>query len=84
MYGYQKPARDVVVTMALADLGWGGACQVHATPYGTQFFHFHIHFHQKVPASEVHASPMGARPPTGNPESATAWGILCLSAKTVV
>ena len=32
----------------------GGACRVHATPYGTQFFHFRIHFHRKAPASEVH------------------------------
>ena len=41
--------------------------------YGTQFFHFHIHFHQKVPVPEVHAPPMGARPPpTGNPGFATA------------
>ena len=23
----------------------GGACQAHALAYGTQFFHFHIHFH---------------------------------------
>ena len=50
----------------------GGACPAHAPPYGTQFFHFHIHFHQKVPTSEVHAPLMGARPPTGNPGSATA------------
>ena len=49
----------------LADL-WG-ACRVHATPYGTQFFRFHIHFHQKPPASEVHAPPKktGACPPYG-------------------
>ena len=53
----------------LADLG--EACLVHATPYGTQFFRFRIHFHWKVPASEVHAPLMGARPPTGNPGSAT-------------
>ena len=33
------------------------------SPYGTQFFHFRIHFHQKVPISEVHTPPMGARPP---------------------
>ena len=32
-----------------------GACRAHATPYGTQFFCFHIHFHQKVPALGVHA-----------------------------
>ena len=41
-----------------------GVCQVHATPYGTQFFRFRIHFHQKAPTSEVHA------PPMGNPGSA--------------
>ena len=46
---------------ALVDLG--GACQAHANPYGTQFFHFHIHFHQKVPASEVHTPPNGCTPP---------------------
>ena len=41
-------------------------------PYGTQFFHFHIQFHQKVPTSEVHAPPNGCTPPpTGNPGSAT-------------
>ena len=41
-------------------------------PHGTQFFHFRIHFHQKVPMSEVHAPLTGARPPpTGNPGSAT-------------
>ena len=49
---------------ALADLG-GGACRAHASPYGTQFFHFHIHFHQKVPVSEVHAPPNGCMPPYG-------------------
>ena len=48
--------------VSLADLG--GACQVHA-PYGTQFFHFCIHFHQKVPTSEVHAPLTGACPPYG-------------------
>ena len=36
-------------------------------PYGTQFFRFRIHFHQKVPTSEVHA------PPTANPGSATGY-----------
>ena len=51
-------------------------------PYGTQFFHFHIHFCQKVPASGVHAPLMGPhapltgpRPPTGNSGSATVCGI---------
>ena len=55
--------------LALADLG--GTCWAHATPYGTQFFHFRILFHQKVPVSEVHAPLMGAHPPTRNPGSAT-------------
>ena len=32
-------------------------------PYGTQFFHFRIHFHQKVPVSAVHAPPTGAHLP---------------------
>ena len=31
-----------------------GACLAHA-PYGTKFFHFRIHFQQKVPELEVHA-----------------------------
>ena len=39
------------------------ACQAHAIPYGTQFFHFHIHFHRKASALEVHAPLTGARPP---------------------
>ena len=46
----------------------------HMPPYGTQFFRFHIHFHRKAPMLEVHAPLMGARPPTGNPGSATAGG----------
>ena len=50
------------IQLSLADLG-GGACRAHATPYGTQFIHFHIHFHQKAPMSEVHAPLTGARPP---------------------
>ena len=37
---------------ALADLG-GHARRT--PPYGTQFFHFRIHFRQKVPMLEVHA-----------------------------
>ena len=41
--------------------GSRGACPVHA-PYGTQFFHFCIYFHQKVPTSEVHAPPNGCTP----------------------
>ena len=36
-------------------------------PHGTQFFHFRIHFHRKVPTSEVHAPLMGARPPILDP-----------------
>ena len=47
--------------------GMPGACP----PYGTQFFRFHIYFHRKVSTSEVHAPLTGARPPTGNPGSAT-------------
>ena len=52
-----------------------GACPAHAPPpHGTQFFCFRIHFHQKVPTSEVHAPPNGCTPPpTGNPGSATAY-----------
>ena len=55
--------------ISLADLGGDVP---GARPHGTQFFHFRIHFHQKALTSEVHAPPpMGARPPTGNPGSAT-------------
>ena len=32
-------------------------------PYGTKFFHFHVHFHQKAPASEVHIPLSGPTPP---------------------
>ena len=47
--------RSYIVSCPLADLG--GACLVHAPPYGTQFFRFRIHFHRKVLMSEVHATP---------------------------
>ena len=47
--------------IALSDLG--GGMLAHATPYGTQFFCFRIHFHQKAPTSEVHAPPNGCTPP---------------------
>ena len=57
----------------LADLG-GGGVPGSRHPYGTQFFCFRIHFHQKAPASEVHTPLTGARPPpTGNPGSTTAF-----------
>ena len=49
---------------------WGGrARRTPPPPHGTQFFHFHIHFHRRVPMSEVHAPPplMGARPPPPPP-----------------
>ena len=38
--------------LSLAELGGHAR---HTPPYGTQFFHFCIYFHQKAPASEVHA-----------------------------
>ena len=41
----------------------GGACRAHASPYGTQFFRFCKHFHQKAPASEVDIPPNGCMPP---------------------
>ena len=48
-------ARKIVTNCAMyASEDLGGACQVH-TPYGTQFFHFRIHFQRKVPVSGVHA-----------------------------
>ena len=43
----------------------GGWCRAHATPYGTQFFHFRIHFHRKAPTSEVHTPPNECMPPYG-------------------
>ena len=52
----------------------GRAGRMPPTPYGTQFFHFHRHFCQKVPTLEVHAPPNGSTPPTGNPGPAT---VLC-------
>ena len=48
--------------ITLADLGGVPSAR---PPYGTQFFRFRIHFHRKVPTSEVRA------PPAGNPGSAT-------------
>ena len=35
------------------------------SPYGTQFFRFHIHFHRKEPTSEVHVPQNGSMPPHG-------------------
>ena len=32
------------------------------TPYGTRFFHFYIHFHQKAPVLEIHAPPPYRKP----------------------
>ena len=61
---YDVDASGVITKEDLMELGkkgkhcriWGGgACRAHATPYGTQFFHFHIHFHRKVPMSGVQA-----------------------------
>ena len=52
--------------------------RAHALSYGTQFFHFCTHFHQKAPALEVHLPLMGAPLPTGNPGSATGNYVLFL------
>ena len=41
------------------------------TPYRTQFFHFRIHFCQKVPVSGSTPPSKGSIPPTENPGSAT-------------
>ena len=62
---------------ALADLR--GACRAHATPYRTQLFRFRIHFHQKVPVSEVHAPPNGCMPPYGK-----SWIRHCSESKYLV
>ena len=56
------------------NIGGSGGRARRTPPFGTQFFRFCIHFHRKVPTSEVHAPLTGARPPTGNPGSATAQG----------
>ena len=46
----------------------GGVTGARPSPYGTKFFHFRIHFHRKVPASEVDSHQrVGAQ----NPGSAT-------------
>ena len=47
-------------TTPLVDLGGHAWCM---PPYGTQFFHFCIYFHQKVPTLEVHTPPNGCTPP---------------------
>ena len=36
-------------------IGGSRGCAGHTSPYRTQFFRFHIHFCQRVPASGVHA-----------------------------
>ena len=46
-----------------------GRCAGSTPPYGTKFFRFHIHFHQKAPMLGVHTPPNGSTPPTGNPGS---------------
>ena len=53
----------------------GGCCQHTLPPNRINFFHFCIHFCQKVYASEVGAPPMGwfPPPPMGNPGSATGY-----------
>ena len=58
---------DVVLTSR-------GAFLKH-TPYGTQFFHFCMHFHWKAPVLKVHAPPppTGPNTSTGNPGSATGY-----------
>ena len=52
-----------------------------AHTYGTQFFHFHTHFHRKVSASEVHA-PQNFHAPLREildpPLLKVAVGIFCL------
>ena len=44
-------------------------------PYGTKFFHFHTHFHQKASVLQVHAPPKNGttHPPTGNLGSALVY-----------
>ena len=58
---YRNGTTHHTETLTLADLV--GACRAHTTPYGTQFFRFHIHFHRKAPASGVHVPPNGSTPP---------------------
>ena len=43
----------------------GGGHAGCTPPHGTQFFHFYIHFCQKVPMLEVHVPPNGSTPPYG-------------------
>ena len=66
------PCLQTMAVQSLADLGGGCARCTPPHFYRTQFFWFCIHFWQKVPALEVHGSPlMGPRPSTRNPGSAT-------------
>ena len=48
----------------------GGAASMYPSPDGTQFFCFHIHFHQKALMSEVEA------PPPRKGVSAPQWEIV--------
>ena len=48
--------------VALVDLG---VCVGGTTPYGTEFFHFRIHFHEKHPCRRSTSPLMGARPSYG-------------------
>ena len=41
--------------LSISSIGGSRGRARRTPPYGTKFFHFHIHFQQKVPMSEVHA-----------------------------
>ena len=56
---------------SLADLGGVPG----ARPLGSRFFRFDIQNFQNVTASGVHAPPEVHAPPTGNPGSATDFGV---------
>ena len=59
----------LVLTWPLADLG--GACPAHAPTMGPNSFVFAYIFTKKCPRRRSTPPPTGARPPTGNPGSAT-------------
>ena len=53
----------ILLTTFIGGSGGGGHARHMPSPHGTKFFHFHIHFCQKAPTSEVHTHPNGSMPP---------------------
>ena len=73
-YGYCVACRcnaGIVIIRLTCIGGSRGGVPGTRHPYETQSFNFHIHFHQKAPALEIHAPQRVYAPSTGNPGSAT-------------